>query len=375
MPPPNATGKLDATAKKVKFIRNFREDSMKRCLTSVCAAALVLCAAPALAQQKAKAQNVPEIPYTSVPNFLKLPPGEYLGESVGVATNSKGHVFVYHRSANTRLFEFDENGNFLKEIGKGYYGFEFAHSVRVDPQDNIWTVDEGTNMVIKFNPEGRVVMVIGRRPEAVAGAVATPTGASPPAEKYLLGRPTDIGWDPQGNIFISDGYTNHRVVKYDKNGRFVKQVGSEKPGSEPSQFSTPHSLAVDAQGNVYVADRANNRIQVFDNNLVLRAIYNNIGVSWTVCISPGPHQYLFTSNSNPNGNPPGSWDITGEIYKMELDGTILGKFGHAGKQLGAFQVVHMMDCRNPDELIVGEIESWRVQKLILKPQAAKASSR
>jgi hypothetical protein len=347
---------------------------MKRCLTSNFIVVALLCAGPVLAQVKAKAQNVPEIPYESVPNFLKLPAGLYLGESVAVATNSKGHVFVYHRSANTRLFEFDQNGNYLREIGEGLYGFEFAHSVRVDPEDNIWAVDEGTNMVIKFNPAGRVMMVLGRRPEAVAGAVATPTGPAPPAEKYLLGRPTDVGWDAQGNIFVSDGYVNHRVVKYDKNGRFLKQVGSERPGAEPSQFSTPHGLAVDAQGNVYVADRANNRMQVFDNNLVLRAIYDNIGVSWTVCISPGPHQYLFSSNSNPNGNTPGSWDITGEIYKMELDGTIIGRFGHASKQLGGFQVVHMMDCRNPNEIIVGEIESWRVQKLLLKPLPAKVSA-
>src|ERR1700740_3845163 len=104
---------------------------MTRCLALVSAAAVMLCAAPALAQQKAKAENVPEIPYDSVPNFLKLPPGEYLGESVAVATNSKGHTFVYHRSANTRLFEFDAAGNFIKEIGAGFYGFEFAHSVRV----------------------------------------------------------------------------------------------------------------------------------------------------------------------------------------------------------------------------------------------------
>jgi hypothetical protein len=196
---------------------------------------------------------------------------------------------------------------------------------------------------------------------------AAPPGPPPPPAKYTFGRPTDVAWDPQGNIFISDGYVNHRVVKFDKNGRFLKQVGSQTPGSEPSQFSTPHGIAVDLQGNVYVADRANNRMQVFDNNLVLRNIYDNIGVSWTVCISPGPHQYLFSSNSNPNGNTPGSWDITGEIYKMELDGTIIGKFGHASKQLGGFQVVHMMDCRNPDQIIVAEIESWRVQKLMLKP--------
>jgi hypothetical protein len=333
-----------------------------------------LTASPALAQAKAKAQNVPEIPYESVPNLLKMPPGLYLGEAMGVATNSKGHIFVFTRSANTRLFEFDEKGNYVRELGEGNYGFEFAHSVRVDPQDNIWAVDEGTNMVIKFNPEGRIVMVLGRRPPAELGMLQSPSGPPPPAEKYTLGRPTDVGWDPQGNIFVSDGYVNHRVVKYDKNGRFLRQVGSERPGSEPSQFNLPHGLAVDLQGNVYVADRTNNRMQVFDNNLVLRAIYDNIGTSWSVCVSPGPHQYLFTSNSNPNGNGPGTWENTGEIYKMELDGTIVGRFGHASKEFGGFQVVHMMDCRNPDQILVAEIESWRVQKLMLKPQAAKVAA-
>src|SRR6202161_3406716 len=104
---------------------------MKRILT-LSLALMVLVAAHAFAQRKATIENVPEIPFTSAPNLLKLPTGEYLGESVAVATNSKGHIFVYHRSANTRLFEFDRSGNFLKEIGSGYYGFEFAHSVRVD---------------------------------------------------------------------------------------------------------------------------------------------------------------------------------------------------------------------------------------------------
>ena len=338
---------------------------------SLCASAMALslCAGPALAQLKAKAENVPEIPYDSVPDFLKLPPGEYLGESVGVATNSKGHTFVYHRSATTRLFEFDQNGNFLKEIGKGYYGFEFAHSVRVDAQDNIWTVDEGTNVVTKFSPEGKVLMVLGRRPSAVAGAQTT---EYQPGQKYLFCRPTDVAWDAQGDIFISDGYCNNRVMKYDKNGRFLAEAGSDKAGKEPGQFNLPHGIAADAQGNVYVADRTNFRYQVLDNNLKPKAVYDNVGVGWTVCVSQGAHQYLFASNSNPNGNRPGSWAITGEIYKMELDGTILGRFGHASKEFGGFQVVHMMDCRNPNEIVVGEIESWRVQKLILKPQAASA---
>ena len=337
-----------------------------------CAMALSLCAGPALAQLKAKAENVPEIPFDSVPDFLKLPPGEYLGESVGVATNSKGHTFVYHRSATTRLFEFDQNGNFLKEIGKGYYGFEFAHSVRVDAQDNIWTVDEGTNVVTKFSPEGKVLMVLVRRPSAVAGAQTT---EYQPGQKYLFCRPTDVAWDAQGDIFVSDGYCNNRVMKYDKNGRFLAEAGSDKAGKEPGQFNLPHGIAADAQGNVYVADRSNFRYQVLDNNLKPKAVLDNVGVGWTVCVSQGPHQYLFASNSNPNGNRPGSWAITGEIYKMELDGTILGRFGHASKEFGGFQVVHMMDCRNPNEIVVGEIESWRVQKLILKPEATRAVTR
>src|SRR5918911_2478038 len=143
----------------------------------------VVLAAPVsvFAQSKAKAQNVPEIPYDSVANFFKMPPTIYFGEGIGVATNSKGHVWVYTRSGETRLFEFDQNGNFVKEWGQGLYGFAFAHAVRVDPQDNIWAVDEGTNMVIKFNPEGRVTMVLGRRPEPLE--IVT---AAPPPEPYLF---------------------------------------------------------------------------------------------------------------------------------------------------------------------------------------------
>jgi hypothetical protein len=340
---------------------------MKRSVILAVAPLIMMCSASAaLAQSKAKAENVPVIPHEVRP-FLKLPPGLYFGEVMGVARNSKGHLYVFTRSANTRLFEFDQNGNYVKEIGAGSYAMEFAHSVRVDPQDNVWIVDEGTNLVVKFSPAGKVLMVLGHRPAVVAGATATPTGPAPPAQKYTFGRPSDVAWDTQGNIFVSDGYVNHRIVKYDKDGRFLAQVGSEKPGSAVGELNLPHGLSVDLAGNVYVADRTNTRMQVFDNNLKPKAVYDNIGDSWSTCVSPGPHQYLFTSNSNPNGNAPGTWETTGEIYKMELDGRIIGKFGHAGKGPGAFQVVHMMDCRNPNEIIVSEIESWRVQKITLKP--------
>src|SRR6266516_550721 len=195
---------------------------MKTRLCSAFVVSLVLAGAPILlAQSKAKATNVPEIAYDSVPSFFKMPPNIYFGEGIGVATNSKGHVFVYTRSGETRLFEFDEKGAFVRELGQGLYGFVFAHAVRVDKDDNIWAVDEGSNMVIKFNPQGRVVMLLGRRPEAVDELAAMPgqgayTGANKP---YVFNRPTDVGWDAAGNIFVSDGYGESRVVKYDKNGR------------------------------------------------------------------------------------------------------------------------------------------------------------
>ena len=185
---------------------------MRRFLTCWFILVEALCANAAHAQMKATAPNVPEIPYESARNFLKLPPNLYLGEAIGVATNSKGHVFVYTRSANTRLFEFDQNGKYVREVGEGLYGFEFAHSVRVDPEDNIWVIDEGTNLVIKFNPEGRVTMVFGRRSESADGAKPWEHVNPPlPHVDGLFRQPTDVAWDSDGNIYISDGYVNSRA--------------------------------------------------------------------------------------------------------------------------------------------------------------------
>jgi hypothetical protein len=316
-----------------------------------------------------------DIPFDSTPNLLKLPSGMYMGEGIGVATNSKGHIFVYTRSGEaSRLFEFNPDGTFAREIGHGLYGFQMAHAVRVDPQDNIWAVDEGTDTITKFGPDGRVVMVLGRRPEAIAGLLATPANGTPPppARPYLFGRPTDVAWDKAGNIFISDGYTNSRVVKYDNNGKFIKDIG--RRGTQPGEFNTPHGISVDSNGNVYVADRGNSRVQVLSNDLVVRNVYTNVGAPWSVCVTAGPHQYLYSSNSNPDNNDSRQAAVTGEIYKMELDGGIVGKFGHAGKQLGEFSTVHAIDCRNENQIFVGEITDWRIQKITLKTGTQTSSS-
>jgi hypothetical protein len=349
---------------------------MMRRLSYLVVVGLLFCTGSPSAQTAAKAKaTAPEIPFDSVPNFLKLPAGLYMGEAVGVATNSKGNVFVFVRSGESRVFEFDKNGTFIKEFGGGSYAYAFAHAIRVDKDDNVWTVDEGTNIILKYSPEGKILMVLGKRPDPIDQLTALPgtapySGANRP---YSFHRPTDIGWDPQGNIFITDGYGDSRVVKYDKNGRFLKAVGTR--GNGALQFSTPHGMVVDSQGNVYVADRGNARIIVLDNDLNQKAVYDHVGSPWGLCITQGPHQYIFSSNSFPTGNNFEQAPTTGEVYKMELDGRVLGRFGKAGHALKEFSSIHTMDCRDPNEVLTAEITAWRVQKILLKPTAVTTSAR
>lgn len=174
-----------------------------------------------------------------------------------------------------------------------------------------------------------------------------------------------MAWDAAGDIFVADGSGNSRIAKFDKNGVYLKSWGTR--GTAPGQFNTPHTIVVDAQGNVYVGDRGNKRIQVFDTDGNPKAQYTNVGAPWALCITSGPHQYLYTSDSNSN-----DFD-SATIYKMELDGKILGKFGAGGKQLKEFGTVHELDCRKENELYVAEITNWRIQKLMLRPEKVENS--
>jgi hypothetical protein len=347
--------------------------------------ALFLFAASLCAQQAV----VPEIRYHSVPDFVKLPANLYFGEVSGIAVNSKGHVFVFSRGNTTgpayaasaaQLLEFGADGRFVREIGHNLYAWSYAHTVKIDPEDNIWVTDKGSDMVIKFNPEGRVVMVFGRKQEASddgTGPLKKPNPPLPP-EDGMFRQVTDVAWDKAGNTYISDGYINSRVAKVDKDGNWLKSWG--EPGRGPGQFDTPHSIAVDDGGSVYVADRGNRRIQVFDGEgKFLREITIDVpvdpnarpaignkreqptgsrapGAPWAICITPPPHQVLYSSDAYP-----------GRIYKLSLEGKVLGVFGKSGKQLGQFGWIHEMACPAENEIYVAEILNWRVQKLVLEP--------
>ena len=382
-----------------------------RLATAGLAATLLIFSGSLVAQQK-------EVAFDSAGDYLKLPADIHFGEVAGVATTANGNVWVYnqggglnltvgaarlHPSGGARLFEFDRSGKFLRELGSTNeerpYGFRWAQGVRVDPQNNVWVVDRGSRTIMKFDPSGRILMVLGRTPEAIgeigssagagpaggagrggaaAGAPAAPgapagapagrggggggrggpPGAGVPGDNF--NQPTDVAWDAAGNIFVSDGYTNARVAKFDKTGRFAKSWGGT--GTEPGQFNTPHSIAVDAQGNVYVADMGNKRIQVFDNDGTFKSEIKNVGAPRAICISPGAQQFLYSSDSNPTEDP----FLNGEIYKMQLDGTVVGRIGRAGKQFKEFGMVNAIDCRDPNTLYVAELMNWRVQKLTLK---------
>lgn len=349
---------------------------MIRRLTTRVVAGLLLCAAPVLAQapERPKAwATTPEIPYDSDPGFFKFPSGVYMGEGIAVATSSKGHVYVFSRSGDSRMWEFDENGNYVKEFGANSYAYAFAHAVRVDYDDNIWTVDEGTNVILKYSPEGKLLMVMGKRPDPIdqlnmMPGVAPFSGANRP---YSFHRPTDIGFDRAGNIYVSDGYTDARVVKYDKNGRFIKSAGTRGEGR--LQFRTPHTIAVAHDGTVFVGDRSNRRIVVLDKDLNWKADYTDVGAPWGLCISAGEHQYLYSTNSPSTSIDSRQTPTTGEIYKLELDGTVLGHFGKAGKAVKEFASTHHMDCRDPNVVYVAEIQALRVQKIFLHPEQASSS--
>ncbi len=349
--------------------------------------------------------SVPEIPFDAAADFLKYSADMNLGEVLGVAVSSKGRLVVLNHpgsattgpmygNASTQLLEFDSSsGRFVREIGKGVYGLGYAHSVRFDRSDNLWVVDKGVHTAIRFNPAGYVTLNLGRRPEGPdepewyrpLGA-----GAKPPmhVDGYFRA-PTDVAFDSDDNIYISDGYTNSRVAKFDKNGNWVKSWGSRGPGGphaneNPGQLNTPHNIGVDRQNNVYVADRNNRRIQVFDRDgtfqrfLFLYAAYDKqrhpvLGNAtpnapdetqpWTICITNTTPQYLYTSDSEP-----------GRIYKMTLDGKILGTLGQSGRGPKQFNWLHGIACPSENELIVADMNNWRVQKLTLHPERMRSTA-
>jgi len=246
---------------------------MSRRILNIAAKILGFCVLPGLACAQLQ-ESLPKLNYVLIPDFFQLPAEEHLVEPAGVAVNSKGHIYLFHRGKHP-LMEFDPSGKFLRSIADDL--FVTAHMVRVDSEDNIWTADVGSHVVLKLSPEGRVLLALGRM-------------RIPGDDVLHFNQPTDVAWDRDGNIYVADGYGNSRVLKFDKFGNPL--LGWGMKGSGPGQFDTPHTIVVDGD-LVYVGDRENARIQIFDRNGRFLRQWS-LGHPFALLITPDQFLYMCT---------------------------------------------------------------------------------
>jgi DNA-binding beta-propeller fold protein YncE len=274
-------------------------------------------------------EAIPKLNYEAVPDFFQLPTGEHFVEVAGVAVNSKGHIYVFHRGKHP-LMEFDANGKYLHSIADDL--FVTAHTVRVDVEDNIWTTDVGSHVVLKLSPEGRVLLSLGRM-------------RTPGDDVLHFNQPTDVALDREGNIYVADGEGNSRVLKFNKFGNPV--LGWGMKGGGPAQFDLPHSIAIDGD-LVYVGDRENGRIQVFDlNGHYLREW--KLGHPFGLFITPD--HFIYMSDA-----------IAGRILKITGDGNVVGVLDGPAPDKGRHFDPHSLAVDKDNSIFTAEVMPWRAQK-------------
>lgn len=289
-------------------------------------------------------ENAPDLGYRPVPDVFKLPRGLNFGPCSGVAVNSKGNIFVFNRSAHA-LLEFTGKGTYLRAHASGV--FTQPHGLRVDAEDNIWATDTGSHIVVKMDPRGRILMVLGIKGRSEEWHQA--------GHLRCFNEPNDVAFGPKGAIYVSQGHGKgeSRVLKFDADGNFVKTWGGE--GAGPGQFNQPHSIVADARGTLYIADRSNQRIQVFDGegNYVRETKHPGTPCGLCVCRD---QKHLMLAHGH-----------TGKIIKLDLHGRVLGATGGQGKGPNRYGEAHFL-ALNPKEtaIYVADTLNWRVQKLVKK---------
>jgi len=318
-------------------------------MSAVCAAAVSLCAiASAHAQGgAADAAPIPQLQFRLVEDFYRYPPNSVVGRSTGVAINPKNGNIVTLNRGYRPVNEMKADGSYVRSWGEGSPMFAGAHVVRFDPQGNLWYVDAGDNIVFRFDTEGRTTGTLGTNPEPWTWLTHVIERAAP--GRAALYQPTDIAWSKDGSSFVADGYGNSRVAKFDKDGNFVKGWGER--GAQPGNFNTPHSIVIDHNELVYVADRGNNRIQVFDTEGNRKAVWNLPTAPWALCLTNGPEPVMFVGS-------------VGKVYKMDLTGKILGAFGRPGRMPGTIDSVHQIACPDEKTLYLAHTYAGRFDKWI-----------
>jgi len=307
-------------------MKSSRHSRIIACLSQL----LVMSTGATLAQTPVESP-VPKLDYEAVPGFFRLPPRENFVEPCGVAINSKGHIYVFHRGKHP-LMEFDPSGKFLRSIADDL--FVTAHMVRVDTEDNIWTTDIGSHVVLKLNPEGHVLLALGRM-------------RLPGDDVLHFNQPTDVAFDRDGNIYVADGYGNSRVLKFDRYGNPLSGWGMK--GSGPGQFDLPHTIVIDGE-RVYVGDRENARIQIFDTSGRFLREWR-LGHPFALFITPDHFIYMADA-------------IAGRILRIDRDGKVVGAF--SGTEPGPHFDPHQIVVDKDGSIFTAEVVGWRAQKFRLK---------
>jgi len=328
------------------------------------AAVLVLAVAAAASGQEKKAPETkwPHVNlstcYEVDAGFFHRPDGLEWADMTGIAIDRQGQIWLATR-APLPVQVYDAKGNFVRAWGKGL--LVSTHFLRIDQEGMIWLADAKNHAVYRCTPEGKVLLTLGTPGEA--GCDAT-----------HMNRPTDMAVSPSGDVFVSDGYGNARIVHFDKRGKFVKEWG--KVGTGPGEFSFPHGIVMDSQGRLYVADRSNNRIQVFEQSGKFIAQWRNLLVPWGLYLtrSPKGEDEIWACGSSPMpwrpedqflGCPPKDqlfvkFDTTGRVLQLWT----IPK-GEDGKEKpGEVNWLHSIAVDAQGNVFVGDIKGQRAQKFV-----------
>lgn len=329
---------------------------MKR---TVCA--LLVCAAPVIDTSAASAQSAtPADPsgYRVVHGWPTLRDGSMLGQATGVGVDSRDDVWVFHRAgrvwtepfptdpiASPTIAVFDgRTGRLLREWGENR--FMMPHGLTIDRDDNVWVTDVALHQVLKFAPDGTLLLSLGER--GVSGSDAS-----------HFDQPTDVAVAADGSFYVSDGYENTRVMKFSRDGRFLFQWGNKGVG--PGQFDLPHAIALDESGRVYVADRSNARVQVFETDGRFVAEWKGDTLGRPYSVAAAADGSIFTVDGG--DQPPTPPDRSGAVH-LDRDGNVLARFGRFGNYDGQFWLAH--DVATDSRGAVYIVDAWgqRIQKFV-----------
>ena len=289
-------------------------------------------------------QTAPPLDYVPAATAVTLPDGVTMGPTAAVAFDPRGHLFVLTRGKQA-FFEFNPDGSFVRAFGDGL--FRRSHGMRIDRDGNIWATDVGAHVVVKLNQQGEILLTLGTAGEAGEWNEA--------AGSRKLNQPNDVAIAPNGDVFIVQGHTpgprgDARVLKFDKDGRFITSWGGK--GNAPGQFQVAHGAAIDAKGLLWVADRENSRIQVFDQDGTFVREMKYAGLPCSVDIGP---EFVYMVNG-----------FTGQVVQMDLQGKVLAALGRPGKAPGEFGEAHFIAVSPKQELYVADSVNGALVKFVKK---------